>query len=146
MSEIIFEIIVLSITLKAKQEEKEKHCYRVQKARLKKKKKTKQEFLYIRILMDYGRVWKRIFVLLFLWVFEMLIDLLMIVRNLIKDLFVVHLFEYFHMNLLLLFLLWINKLLNVVVMNKVLEMNLLMMSKIFYDNKNLVKDLPVVYE
>jgi len=137
MSEIIYEIIARSITLKAKQQQEEgKALLLCTKSKI----KEKQEFIYIRILMDYGRVWKRIFVLLFLLVFEMLIDLLMIEMNLIiKDLFVVHLFLYYQMIQLLVFLLLINKRLNVVVMSKVLEMNLWMMTKIFYDNKILLK-------
>jgi hypothetical protein len=51
------------------------------KIKEKKEKNKTRIFLYIRIWMDYGRVWKRISVLLFLLVFEMLIVLLRIEMN-----------------------------------------------------------------
>ena len=68
MSEIIFEIITRSMTLKAKQEEGKAllSCTKSKIKENKTKKQNKNFYIYIRILMDYGRVWKRIFVLLFL--------------------------------------------------------------------------------
>jgi hypothetical protein len=56
MSEIIFEIIVRSITPKAKQQQEEKALLSCTESKIEEETKTKQEFLYIRILMDYGRV------------------------------------------------------------------------------------------
>jgi len=60
MSEIIFEIIVRSITPKAKQQQQqqqeEKALLSCTESKIEEETKTKQEFLYIRILMDYGRV------------------------------------------------------------------------------------------
>lgn len=89
MSETIDEIIVFSITLKATKQEgennnnnsnknnkEEKHCYRVRRTKKSKitgEPKTRPRPC-IRTWRGYERVWRRISGLLFLWVFDLLID------------------------------------------------------------------------
>jgi len=78
MSERFGEIIARSRTLKAKHEERKKERKKKSTVIVYKKAKDKiceQDISrHIKILMDYGRVWKRISVLWFELAFEMLID------------------------------------------------------------------------